>query len=668
MQERLLWFLPTAVRPEDRDSLRRALLVVGGSFVAMGVAAGMAALQAFFGIWQALVACIACAAVCALLPFWIRRTGAWLAAGFALCAAIWLPAFSVIVLTGGAIVPASYYLVFAAGVAVIVIGYRAGAVIAIANAVVLAGVYALSVLGIEFAVPVPAEVAMPIALRGAFIFNLALAGLVAAYELLRAAAANDIEENERRYRALADYGPDIIAELDSSGRVLHSSAKGDSIASALAGRSALDAVHREDHSKLRDAIRLLETQPSVRVGPLRWMKGQHDAAWFEASLTRYRVALESRLLVVARDVSERIALEAQLRQSQKMQAIGQLGSGLAHDFNNLLMVISGYSEVVASRSKGDPELVAAAQEIQHATDQGAALTRRLLGLSRPTAVSRRVLDLNEVVRENEKMMRVLLGEGIALMLELSPGTQTVSADAGELEQVLVNLVANARDALSSSGTVRIATHPHGERVALVVHDNGGGIEAAIRERIFEPFFTTKEEGQGTGLGLYVVYAVVSSLGGEIEVHSDPGDGTRITILFPCADPQRREAAAPHTSRVAGGTERILVVEDRAELRALLRRALEDVGYEVIVAGDGLEALALNVRERIDLVVSDVVMPRMGGIALVAALREKRPELRALFVSGQPADPGRSDARDRVMRKPFLTEDLQRAVREILDAA
>ncbi len=670
MQARLRWFLPPEVHAGDRDAERRALLVIGGCFVTAALATIIAAMQVAWGIGQSALACAVGGGTALLLPFWVRRTGKWRVAGAALCAAVWVPSLAVAVLTGGGLIPPLYYLVFAAALAALTLGYQVGIAIAVVNAVVLAAIYALAVSGAAFPMKVDTSVALHSAMRGAFIFNFALAALVAAYELLRSAAMRDSEENERRYRALADFGPDLIAELDSRGGIVHSSVGGGALSAALVGRSALDAIHRDDQPALTKSLRLLETQQSVRTAPLRWLASKTDVIWFEASLTRFKAGDEWHMLAVARDVGERITLEAQLRQSQKMQAVGQLASGLAHDFNNLLMVISGYSEMLALRTKNDADALAALAEIQRAADQGAALTRRLVALSRPSSISRRALDLGDVVRENERMLRVLLGESVSLLLELAPGELRVSADAGEIEQILVNLVANARDALPAGGTVRVATLARAEHVALVVHDNGTGMPASVRERIFEPFFTTKASGHGTGLGLYVVYSIVSSLGGEIQVQSEVGGGTRFTIDFPAAAAVAGgEAPIRRISRAAGGSERILVVEDRPELRSLIREALESVGYQVIVAADGMEALALNVRDRIQLVVTDVVMPRMGGIALVAALREQRPDLRALFVSGhpqQPNDSGRIETRDRLLRKPFLIQELRSAVRTALD--
>ncbi len=665
----LEWFLPEPVRPTDRDETRRALLTIAGCWISSSLAASIGAMQLAWGIPQSAAASFACAAAVAAIPFAVRATGRWRAAAFALAGGIWCASFAVAAATGGAMAPPLYYLVFAAAIAAVTVGFRAGIGISLASVLVIGVLYALRHAGFTFPVAVDAELALRSTMRGALLFNLALAALVGAYEVLRSAALRDSAENERRYRALADYGPDLIAEFDAEGHLVHSSAGGGALARGLADRSALDAIHREDLPLLRDAIRQLEQQPSVRVGPLRWLTSPTEWITFEASMTRFVVGKQFRVLVVARDVSARVALDAHLRQSQKMQAVGQLASGLAHDFNNVLMVISGYAELLESRTKNDPDAHAALEEVQRATDQGAALTRQLIALSRPQPGERRAVDLNALVRNNERMLRVLIGEAAKLMLELAPGELPVQAEPGELEQVLVNLAANARDALAASGGVlRIATLTRGPRAVLVVHDNGAGIDAATRERMFEPFFSTKKPGNGTGLGLYVVYTIVSGLGGEIDVVSEPGKGTRISIELPLASSSEAVAArARRVPRAEGGSERILVVEDRAELRALVREALVDAGYHVSVAADGVEALALAAGDRIDLVVSDVVMPRMGGRALIEALREKRPELRALFVSGYPADLASFGDGDRLLRKPFRAEDLRRAVREALDA-
>jgi PAS domain S-box-containing protein len=667
MRALLLRFLPDSARPKKRDDLRRAQLTLVGCWIAAGFAIAISAMQAAWGLREAALASLAAGTLSALLPFWVRRTGRWRAAAGALTALIWLASLAVAVLSCGTMVAALYYIVLAAAVATLALGTRPGAVLGIVNSLVVVGLYALHAAGFVAPVTVSAEVGMGSAMRGALVFNVALAALVGAYEWLHAAALGDSAESERRYRTLADYGPDLIAEIDARGRIAHITGGGGELNALLQGRDAVGALHPDDRPAAVAVAQRLETQASVRVGPVRWQMTPGDEHWVEASVTRFPVEGERRLLVVARDVSARVHLEAQLRHSQKMQAVGQLASGLAHDFNNLLTIISGYAETLTGRLKGDAEAAAALEEIVRASDQGAALTRRLLGFSRPSAMQRSAIDLSQVVRDNEKMLRVMLGESVTLLLELSPTPAVVRADGGEIEQILVNLVSNARDALPSGGTVRIATLARDERAVLVVHDNGSGIEPALRERIFEPFFTTKP-GRGTGLGLYVVYSIVTGLGGEIELQTDSGAGTRIAVSLPSEKSAGRSLAAkPRRDRAPGGTERILVVEDRDELRELLRSALAEAGYRVLVASDGIEALALDVRDRIDLVVTDVVMPRMSGTALVAALRENRPGLRALFISANTAElPGPDDSRDRLLSKPFRIQELKRAVREVLD--
>jgi len=401
------------------------------------------------------------------------------------------------------------------------------------------------------------------------------------------------------------------------------------------------------------------------VGPLRWLASRGAVMWFEASLTRVVVDGQTRTLVVARDVTQRVELEEQLRHSQKMQAVGQLASGMAHDVNNSLMVISGYAEALAERARGEPAAEAAVAEILRATDQSAAITRRLVSLARPAQGARASIDVNAIVRDNERMLRTLVGESCSLLLELSPSTAPIRANPGELEQVLVNLAANARDAMRAGGTLRIATVARGERVTLVVHDNGAGIDPATRERIFEPFFTTKPPGFGAGLGLFVVYSVVTSLGGEIHVTSEPGAGTRFTLDFPLAARAVSIVPSPQESLGNGRGERILVAEDRPDVRAIVNATLVEAGYSVTLAADGIEALALGGAGAIDLVVSDVVMPSMNGIELVKALREKRPALRAVLLSGHPGELAELPSRTELLRKPFRAAELLAAVRDQL---
>jgi hypothetical protein len=666
----LSWFLPDALAHGEPETAQRALLTVVACSIGAGVAALIALLQLAWGVREAALAAAGCALVCAVLPLWIRRSGAWRPVAFALCGAIWLSAFTVAVATGGALVAALYYLSFTAALAAMILGARTATLLTLASTVSIAALYVLRTHGVPFPVAVDAEIGLLSAMRGALTFQLALLPLVVAHEWMRLRTLRESQRSERRYRALADHGPDLIAELDASGRIVHSSTRNPALLASLRGRLALDGIHRDDRASVREALRSLEAQPSVRAGPYRWVVGRNEALWFEASLTRFRDEGDERLLVVARDVGERLALEAKLRQSQKMEAIGRLAGGAAHDFNNLLMAISGSAELLLAAAASEEDLRVTVGEILRATEHGADLTRRLLALARPTAMSRRALDLNGVVGGLEKMLSRLIGEHVVLVLDLAPELDPVHADPGEIEQVLLNLALNARDAMPGGGTLRISTRPHPAGTSLEVADSGAGLDPLIRERIFEPFFSTKHAEQGAGLGLFVVYSIVNDLGGAIRVESKPGEGACFRVDLPRSrEPLARQAAAT-PSDGAGGRERILVVEDRRELRELMRATLEAAGYAILTAADGIEALALADTRNVDLVVTDVVMPRLGGKALVRALRQTNPRLRALFVSGHlehASDPGALDDGERLLRKPFPLEGLRRAVREVLDA-
>jgi two-component system, cell cycle sensor histidine kinase and response regulator CckA len=377
-----------------------------------------------------------------------------------------------------------------------------------------------------------------------------------------------------------------------------------------------------------------------------------------------------------RDITERRRLEDQLRQAQKMEAIGRLAGGVAHDFNNLLTVINGFSEMLL----GDPglspngrELVA---EIARAGDQAAALTRQLLAFSRKQVLAPKVLDLNALVREMERMLARLIGADVQLASSLDPDLGRVRADPGQLEQVLLNLAVNARDAMPRGGRLAIETRngggPAGNVVVLEVADTGTGMDAETRARIFEPFFTTKEPGKGTGLGLAVVHGIVTQSGGQIEVESAPGRGTRFRIELP------RVAGDPSTSTVGpvdlpAGTETLLLVEDEPAVRALDRRVLSNCGYTVLEAKDGRDALRVAAEHagRIDVLVSDVVMPHLGGRQLAERLMAARPGIKVLFVSGYTDDAvvrHGVGAEFAFLPKPFSPARLARKVREVLDRA
>ena len=397
------------------------------------------------------------------------------------------------------------------------------------------------------------------------------------------------------------------------------------------------------------------------------------------------------ILSLAQDITDRRQLEDQFRQAQKMEAVGRLAGGVAHDFNNLLTVINGYGEIVMNGLRpGDPamELV---REIRKAGERATGLTRQLLAFSRKTVLEPKILDLNAQIREMEKLLLRLIGEDIDLVARLSPDLGPVKADAGQLEQAVVNLCVNARDAMPQGGKLTIETHKAtlddayardhpdvqpGSYALLAVSDTGHGMDATTQARIFEPFFTTKEQGKGTGLGLAMIYGFVKQSGGHVAVYSEPGRGTTFKIYLPhvqgavaSGKPQPGLAVLPK------GSETMLLVEDEGGVRALARHLLQTCGYTVLEAGYGKEALRVAERHAgpIHLLITDVVMPQgMGGRQVAEAVRALHPEARVLFVSGYTDDAvvrhGILEANTNFLQKPFTPASLTQKVREVLDQA
>jgi PAS domain S-box-containing protein len=395
--------------------------------------------------------------------------------------------------------------------------------------------------------------------------------------------------------------------------------------------------------------------------------------------------------VNVQDLTERRRAEEQVRQAQKMEAVGRLAGGVAHDFNNMMMIIMGFSDfLLTTLERSDPRW-ADADEIRKAADRAMHLTRQLLGFGRQQLVARHVLSLNEVVSGLERMLRPLLGEDIRLVTSLSVGLGGVEADYGQLEQVVMNLALNARDAMRGGGHLTIETMdvdlpegyayrqvgidiPAGPYVMLVVSDTGHGMTPDIKARLFEPFFTTKPTTQNTGLGLATVYGIVVQSGGYIWVDSEPEKGTAFKICFPRVDLDSGEAAAPPAfAGSTRGSERILLVEDQEVVRNVAARVLMNQGYTVLQASNGQEALAVldNEEGKVDLVLTDVVMPDMGGLELVVRLRGRWPTLKVVYMSGyaegDKVKPATDDPHSSFLQKPFSAESLLFTVREVLDS-
>jgi signal transduction histidine kinase/ActR/RegA family two-component response regulator len=389
------------------------------------------------------------------------------------------------------------------------------------------------------------------------------------------------------------------------------------------------------------------------------------------------------------DMTVRKGLEAQLRQSQKMDAVGQLAGGVAHDFNNLLTVIKMNVELALEDLGVEHPLHADIQEAAKAAARAATLTRQLLAFGRQQVLEPQMLRLNEVIADLQKMLTRLIGEDIDFTLDLASDLGPVLADPGQLEQVLVNLAINARDAMPRGGQLTITTrnvelsaadaarHPDaraGAHVAVALRDTGVGMSPELQARIFEPFFTTKQIGHGTGLGLATVYGIVTQSGGFVDVTSAPGSGAVFTVYLPLAraigEPQRRSVPAPLAP--SGGTETILLVEDEDAVRAIARRVLTKYGYTVIEAGNGPEALELLAAHEsaIDVVLTDAVMPQMSGPELATAIEARRPDLPVIVMSGYTdvdlLRRGALDSGTSILAKPFTVETLLQAVRARLD--
>jgi len=392
-------------------------------------------------------------------------------------------------------------------------------------------------------------------------------------------------------------------------------------------------------------------------------------------------------LVVLMDVTGRRQLEEQLRQARKMEAVGMLAGGVAHDFNNLLTIITGYSQLILNTLPATDPNRNSAEQIMKASDRAAALTRQLLAFSRRQVLQPKVLDLNRLTSSLSTMLRRLIGEDIDLRLELRPDLGQVSADPGQIEQVLMNLVVNARDAMPGGGTLTIETAnveiadaykgrhmplKKGPYALIAVSDTGTGMDEGTQARLFEPFFTTKGSGRGTGLGLSTVFGIVKQSGGGVEVYSVPNKGTSVKVYLPRID---QPVSADHVEtgdEVARGTETILLVEDDEMVRSLVRETLAASGYKVIDAPDPIEArrIADAFRGKIHLLITDVVLPKASGREFAEQLSRKRPGMKVIYMSGYTdsavVNSGILQKEVAFLQKPFTPASLNGKVREVLE--
>ena len=502
----------------------------------------------------------------------------------------------------------------------------------------------------------------------------------------RRLAEEALREREELFRSVVENASDAIAIVDREGRCTYANPALARLLGvergALLGQSVLGFAHPDDLARAGEGLLQVVSEVGTSVAiEARWRR--NDGSW-RALDGRARAFVDRdgalRVVLHARDVTE-------ARMAQKMEAIGRLAGGVAHDFNNLLTVILSCTDLLArARRAGGDGGDGYVAEIASAAERGAALTRQLLTFSSLQPVQARAMDLNAVVVEAQGMLKRLISEHITLKTELDPAARYVRADPGQIEQVILNLVLNARDAIGErEGTIRVATAAggadgagegagKGERyVALRVEDDGVGMTDDVKAHLFEPFFSTKPRGKGTGLGLATVYGIVQQTSGRVSVRSVPGEGTAFEVLLPATD----EVPAPRmvSSHPAGrprGEETVLLVEDETPLRRVIREVLTESGYAVVEASDGHEAARTIARlaeegEPIDLVLSDMVMPGPSGRQLAATVRARWPQARVLLMSGYDEDAAR-DGAEPILGKPFTAAALTRRVREVLDAA
>ena len=498
---------------------------------------------------------------------------------------------------------------------------------------------------------------------------------------------------EERYRLLVENAADVVAVTDRGGRVTFASPSVGRVLGfspeEIVGRTFLEFVHPEDETLVSTALDEVLSRGSTPL--ITGLRVRHrEGGWriLEGSAARLTEPDGTTSVVTSgRDITERVQLEAQLNQSQKMEAVGRLAGGVAHDFNNLLTVILGYSNLLLEQLADNRLLYQEVEEVKRAADRAASLTQKLLAFSRKQVLSLRPVDLDAVVEGMADMLRRLIGEDIELEMRLEPGLGRTKVDPGQIEQVIMNLAVNARDAMPEGGTLSLSTAnleldpvearmravQPGPYVMLDVTDTGVGMDEVTQARLFEPFFTTKEPGKGTGLGLSTVYGIVKQSGGSIYVYSEPGHGTSFKVYLPRGDGSGESASGPAAgSGASRGDEMIVLVEDEPMVRSLVSEVLRGNGYQVLEFSNGREALARLKHHagRIHGLVTDVVMPGMSGIELVRQLAPSRPDLRVLFLSGYTDElvtrqgmlqPGRG-----FLQKPFTPDTLLRKVREILD--
>ena len=554
------------------------------------------------------------------------------------------------------------------------------------------GLFSASSLGIELAIAGLGLAVGTFAVDNPWLIPAVIAPLALAHRSLSTTA--QLRETEERFRTMFESAPTATMLFDVSGEIM------------TANRSALSLLGYEGHEAELAHADLIRHPDDAAEGERLFaelIRGDRDTYRREARLlTRDGRTLVTQLATalvrdadgkpdfaigMAEDVTERKLLEEQLRQSQKLEAIGRLAGGVAHDFNNMLTAIGGYTAFALEHAAEGSPLEADLDEIRKATDRAALLTRQLLAFSRKQVLTLELLNLNGIVVEMQSMLRPLIGEDIVLKTELDPALGPIEADPGQLHQVVMNLVVNARDAMPNGGDLTIETAnadveeigdgsiEPGRYITLTVRDAGEGIDEETLGQIFEPFFTTKDAAKGTGLGLATVYGIVKQSGGYVEVESEVGVGSAFRIYLHRVDDARQHRPEPAliTPPPDPGTpqtaKRVLVVEDEEVVRGLVRQMLVGEGYEVLVAQDGEEAIELAGSNTFDVLLTDLTMPKVGGREVAERLRESQPALKVVYMSGYAEDlpPGALPPATSFLGKPFTFAELTETVQALIAA-
>ena len=508
----------------------------------------------------------------------------------------------------------------------------------------------------------------------------------------RLEAAAVLRRSEDRFGYLIQNLSDLITVVSVDATMVYLSPSVARVAgyapSQLVGKSFLAFVHPDDNASVRAALEQVTLKAGTAAPPeFRFRHNNGSWIWLEALASNLLndVAIGG-IVVTSRDVSRRRLLEDQVRQSQKMEAVGRLAGGIAHDFNNLLMVIRGYAEIVLQQVSESASVRTSIETVIRTTESAANLTRQLLSFSRKHVFSPEVLELNSLVNQMSEMLRGLLGEEMKFVVKLSPRAGCISADPGQIEQVIMNLVVNARDAMPKGGVLSIETAAMdlpasasstigGKYVMLCVSDTGVGMDQETQSHIFEPFFTTKSKDEGTGLGLSVVYNIVRGSGGLVRVQSEVGGGSAFQVFFPRVDaPATIEPSKVVSANSQAGSETVLVAEDQPDLRWMICQFLQELGYSVLEARDGNDAVALasQYKGMIDVLLTDIVMPGVRGPEVARQLSALRPEMKIIFMSGYTEggfdDAGGSDSTSAhaLLQKPFELHALANKIREVIE--